>query len=159
MICRALFLIMSHEFHNYTCWMLSINLWWSYALSTFQKFPYKNRLPSLGSYVWIQLGKVVVHNYLVNAILSHYLTTSFYSFHMVGRVTKQKCSYFLHNMSCNMHSPHKKYGNALKIPYDKITPISKMLEVTMLMKEYDRRACRHPSCVKASPPENLCVLL
>ena len=32
-----------------------------------------------------------------------------------------------------------------------------MLEVTMLMKEYDRRAYRHPSCVEASPPENLYV--
>ena len=53
--------------------------------------------------------------------------------------------------------PLQKYGNALKILYDKNIPISKMLEVMMLMKECDRRAYRDQSCVEASPPENLCV--
>ena len=53
--------------------------------------------------------------------------------------------------------PSQKYGNALKMLYDKKFSISKMLEVTMLMKVYDRRAYRHPSCVEASPSENLCV--
>ena len=28
---------------SYTCWMHNINLWWSYALSTCQKFLYKNK--------------------------------------------------------------------------------------------------------------------
>ena len=40
------------------------------------------------------VGKIVVHNYLVNAILSQYLTTSFYCFHIVGRVTKQNTVIF-----------------------------------------------------------------
>ena len=39
--------------------------------------------------------------------------------------------------------PSRNYGNALKILYDKKMSISKMLEVTMLIKDYERRACRH----------------
>ena len=45
--------------------------------STFEKFLYKNRLPSFSSYVWIQLGKVVDHDYLHN-VLS--LSLSYYKF-------------------------------------------------------------------------------
>ena len=47
------------------------------ALSTFQKFLHKNRLPSLVSYVSIQLGKVGIHNYLVNAMS---LSLSYFKF-------------------------------------------------------------------------------
>ena len=113
--------------------------------------PFRNFYTNIDCQVWAPMFDSTWVRLLFTIIwsmqcLSHYLTTSFYSFHMVGRVTKQ-----------NAKRPSQKYGNALKILYDKKIPISKMLEVTMLMKDYGRRVCRHPSCAEASPPENLCV--
>ena len=35
--------------------------------------------------------------------------------------------------------------------------ISKMFNKTMLMKEYDKKACRYQFCVKVWPPEILFV--
>ena len=123
--------------------------------------PFRNFYTKIDCQVWAPLFESSWVRLLFTIIwsmqsLSHYLTTSFYSFHIVGRVTTQKAIIFF-TICLAICSPSQKYGNALKILYDKKIPISKMLEVTMLMKDYDRRACRHPSCVEASLPENLCV--
>ena len=92
---------------------------------------------------WVRLFSTIIWSM---QCLSHYLTTSFYSFYMVGRVTKQNAVIFstVCLAICTPLPPLQKYGNALKILYDK-------------KNSNHRRACRHPSCVEASPPENLCV--
>ena len=128
------------------------------ALSIVSEISIQKLIAKFGLPCLSPAGKVVVHNYLVNAIsLSLSLTTSFCSFHMVGRISKQNTVIFSTIYVLQYALPSQKYGNALKILYNKKILISKMLEVTMLMKDYDRRACRHPSCVEASPRENLCV--
>ena len=54
-------------------------------------------------------------SYLVNAILSHYLTAGFYSFHMVGRVTEQNAVILSTNQYVWQYAlPSQKYENALK---------------------------------------------
>ena len=57
---------------------------------------------------WVRLLFIIIWSM---QCLSHYLTTSFYSFHMAGRVTTQNAVIF--------SLPSQKYGNALKILYVK----------------------------------------
>ena len=42
-----------------------------------------------------------------------------------------------------------------KIPYNGKVPPVKYLKIDMLLKEYDKKACKYQSFVKATPQENL----
>ena len=55
--------------------------------------------------------------------------------------------------------PFRKCGNTQKILPDIMDkfPSVKCLKVNVLIKEYDKTACKYQSCVKVSFQENLCV--
>ena len=49
----------------------------------------------------------------------------------------------------DLHSCHKHMETLEKIQINTVgSPISKMFKVMMLMKEYDKKACRYQFCVK-----------